>query len=97
MRAAGIVDELGGVDETIAEAAKLAGLDDDYDLDWIEQDRSWRDALVLQLRRTAARAVDATSPHRAQLPTSSRSAFQLQLESQRRLIAIYRLRYQDAL
>jgi len=67
-RAAGIVDELGGVDEAIAEAARLAGLDDDYDVEWIEQDLSWRDALVMQLRRAAAWVVDAVTPRRAQLP-----------------------------
>ncbi len=67
-RAAGIVDELGGVDEAIAEAARLAGLDDDYDVEWIEQDLSWRDAFVMRLRRAAAWVVDAVSPHRAQLP-----------------------------
>jgi protease-4 len=67
-RAAGIVDELGGVDEAIAEAAKLAGLEDDYDVEWIEQELSWRDVLVLQLRRATAWVVDAIAPHRVQLP-----------------------------
>jgi protease-4 len=67
-RAAGIVDELGGVDDAIAEAAKLAGLEDDYDVEWIEQELSWRDALVLQLRRAAAWVVDAVGPRQTQLP-----------------------------
>ncbi|HEX9707639.1 MAG TPA: signal peptide peptidase SppA [Steroidobacteraceae bacterium] len=67
-RAAGIVDELGGVDEAIAEAAKLAGLEDEYDVEWIEQELSWRDALVLHLRRAAAWVVDAVAPRQAQLP-----------------------------
>ncbi len=67
-RAAGIVDELGGVDDAIAEAAKLAGLDEEYDVEWIEPELSWRDALVLQFRRAAAWLVDAIAPRNAQLP-----------------------------
>ncbi len=67
-RAAGIVDELGGVDDAIAEAAKLAGLEDDYEVEWIEQELSWRDALALQLRRVAAWVVDVVAPRQVQLP-----------------------------
>ena len=44
-QAAGIVDELGGIDDAIAKAAELAGLDEDYDVRWMEQELSWRDAL----------------------------------------------------
>lgn len=66
--AAGIVDELGGVDDAIAEAAKLAGLEDDYEVEWIEQELSWRDALALQLRRVAAWVVDVVAPRQVQLP-----------------------------
>ncbi len=66
-RAAGIVDDLGGVDEAIAEAAKLAGLEDGYEVEWIEQDMSWRDALVLHLRSAVAWVVDAIAPHQAGL------------------------------
>ncbi len=83
-RAAGIVDELGGVDDAIAEAAKLAGLEDDeYDVEWIEQDLSWRDALVLQFRRAAAWIVDAVAPRRTQLPQ-----FGAALERARALLAL---------
>ena len=67
-KAAGIVDELGGVDDAIAEAAKLAGLEEDYDVRWIEQELSWRDALVLRLRQSAAWVVDAVAPRRPALP-----------------------------
>jgi protease IV len=82
-RAAGIVDELGGVDDAIAEAAKLAGLEDDYDVEWIEQELSWRDALVLQLRRAAAWVVDAVAPRQTQLPQ-----FGAALERARALLAL---------
>ena len=67
-RAAGIVDELGGVDEAIAEAARLADLGDDYDVDWIEQQLSWRDAFALHLRSAAAWVVEGITPRRPALP-----------------------------
>lgn len=67
-RAAGIVDELGGVDDAIAKAADLAGLGEDYDVRWMEQEMSWRDTLVLRLRGGIAWLVDAVAPRRATLP-----------------------------
>jgi len=67
-RAAGIVDDLGGVDEAIAEAAKLAGLEDGYEVEWIEQDMTWRDAIVLRFRRAAAWAIDALAPRQPRIP-----------------------------
>ncbi len=67
-RAAGIIDELGDVDEAIAEAARLAGIEDDYDVEWIEREVSWRDALALHLRSATAWAVDAIAPDGFSLP-----------------------------
>ncbi|HEY7754208.1 MAG TPA: signal peptide peptidase SppA [Steroidobacteraceae bacterium] len=67
-RAAGIVDDLGGLDEAIAEAARLAGLEEGYGVTWFEQEISWRDALALHLRSAAAWLVDAIAPRRAALP-----------------------------
>jgi protease-4 len=68
-RAAGIVDDLGGVDDAIAKAAELAGLDEDeYETRWMEQERSWRDALAWRIQGAAARAVDALAPQRESLP-----------------------------
>jgi protease-4 len=66
-REAGIVDELGGVDEAIAEAARLAGIED-YQVEWIEQHISWRDALAMQLRAGVARVISMIAPPRAPLP-----------------------------
>ncbi len=60
--AAGIVDEMGGVDEAIAEAAKLAGLKEGYDVEWIERDLSWRDVIAMRLQSAAAWLVNATMP-----------------------------------
>jgi protease-4 len=67
-KAAGIIDDLGNVDDAIAEAAKLAKLGDEYDVRWMEQELSWREELVLHLRGAAARVVNAVAPRRAVLP-----------------------------
>jgi protease-4 len=68
-KAAGIVDELGGIDEAIAAAAGLASLEEgEYEVQWSEQERSWRDELALHLRGAAAWAIDATVPQREALP-----------------------------
>lgn len=67
-RAAGIVDELGGVDEAIAEAARLADFDEGYGVVWYEQQISWRDALAMHLRSAAAWIVQAVAPQRPALP-----------------------------
>jgi len=82
-KAAGIVDELGGVDEAIAEAAKLAGLEEEYDVQWMEQDLSWRDALVLRLRQSVAWFVEAVAPRRTALPQLG-----MALERARALLAL---------
>jgi protease IV len=82
-RAAGIVDELGGVDEAIAEAARLADLGDDYDVDWIEQQLSWRDAFALHVRNAAAWVVEGITPRRQALP-----GFGIALAQARALIAL---------
>jgi protease-4 len=66
--AAGIVDELGGVDAAIAKAAELADLEENYEVRWMEQDLTWRDALVWRLRSGAAWLIDAFAPRRAALP-----------------------------
>jgi protease-4 len=67
-REAGIVDELGGVDEAIAEAARLAGIEEDYDVEWVEQHISWRDAFAMQFRAAVARVIAMIAPPRAPLP-----------------------------
>jgi protease IV len=82
-KAAGIVDSLGNIDEAISDAAKLAKLEDGYDVRWMEQELSWRDELVLSLRRTAAIAVDAVAPRQSPLPGIGQA-----LERARALLAL---------
>ncbi|HEU0224803.1 MAG TPA: signal peptide peptidase SppA [Steroidobacteraceae bacterium] len=67
-RAAGIVDELGDLDEAIAAAAGLAGLPEDYGVIWYEQEISWREALAMRLRGAAAWVVGSVMPRRPALP-----------------------------
>ncbi len=82
-REAGIVDEIGGVDEALAEAASLAGIEGDYDVEWIEQEISWREALALQLRVATAQLIAAVLPSRTRLP-----AFDQALERAKALLAM---------
>jgi protease IV len=51
----GLVDTLGGYDEAVQAAAKLAKLADGYDVRRIEPALSWAEQLALQLRVSAAR------------------------------------------
>jgi protease-4 len=67
-RAAGIVDELGDVDEAIAEAAGLAGLEEGYGVIWYEQEVSWRETLAMHLKGAAAWVVASVMPRRPALP-----------------------------
>jgi protease-4 len=67
-KAAGLVDELGGIDDAIAKAAELAGLEDGYDVRWMEQELSWEEALVRRLRGGAAWLIEAVAPRRVSLP-----------------------------
>ena len=68
-QAAGIVDELGGVDEAIAEAARLAGLEEDgYDVEWIERELGWRELIAMRLESAAAWLIGAVLPQHRSLP-----------------------------
>ncbi len=51
----GLVDTLGGYDDAVKSAAKLAKLPDGYDVQRLEPDLSWAEQLALQLRVSAAR------------------------------------------
>ncbi len=87
-RAAGIVDELGDLDEAIAEAAGLAGLEEDYGVIWYEQEVSWREALAMHLKGAAAWVVGSVMPRRPALPGAggaiARARALLALSAQRR-------------
>ncbi|MEO8315797.1 MAG: signal peptide peptidase SppA [Pseudomonadota bacterium] len=51
----GLVDTLGGYDDAVKSAAKLAKLPDGYEVRRVEPELSWAEQLVLQLRVGAAR------------------------------------------
>jgi protease-4 len=51
----GLIDTLGGYDDAVKAAAKLAKLADGYDVKRLEPDLSWAEQLALQLRVSSAR------------------------------------------
>lgn len=51
----GLVDSLGGLDDAIAAAARLAELGDDYHVRYIQKERSWKQQLVADLLDAAVR------------------------------------------
>jgi protease-4 len=50
-----LVDQLGGLQDAIDAAAKLAELGSDYEVDYIESERSLREQLLMQLRYEAVK------------------------------------------
>lgn len=94
--AAGIVDELGDVDDAIAEAARLAGLDEGYDVRWVEHRLSWQELLAMRLQEATAGLVGGLLPQRPALPgldaalTEARGL--LTLAAQRRPVYLCRCR-----
>jgi len=50
---AGLVDSLGGLDDAVAAAAKLAELDDDYAVSYIEKEPGFKDKIVRELMAEA--------------------------------------------
>jgi protease-4 len=54
-RERGLVDKLGGYDDAVQSAARLAKLPDGYEVKRLEAELSWAEQLVLQLRIGAAR------------------------------------------
>jgi len=55
----GLVDSLGGLDDAIAAAARLANLGDDYHVRYIQKERDWKQQLVADLLEAAIR-IDGT-------------------------------------
>ena len=55
---AGLVDELGDLDDAIAAAAGLAGLPADYGVLWLQPSLGWRELLALRLRSGLAGTFD---------------------------------------
>ena len=59
-RTAGLVDELGNLEDAIEAAAGLAGLGEDYGVEWVEPRLSWKEALAMRLRTGLARVLGWT-------------------------------------
>ena len=51
----GLIDSLGGLDDAIAAAARLADLGDDYHVRYIQKERDWKQQLVADLLDAAVR------------------------------------------
>ncbi len=54
--AAGLVDNLGDLDDAVAAAAELAGLGDDYIVSYVEKEQEFQEKLVSQLMAKAVQA-----------------------------------------
>jgi protease IV len=54
-KAQGLIDTLGGYDDAVKSAAKLAKLADGYDVERLEPELTWAEQLALQLRISGAR------------------------------------------
>ena len=57
--ARGLVDHLGDFGDALDAAAELAGLGAEYDVDYLEPARTWRQELAMQVRNLAARSIEA--------------------------------------
>lgn len=57
----GLVDQLGGLQEAIADAASKANLGDDYNLVWVEESLSFTEQLFVDLLATAGEHIDLKS------------------------------------
>lgn len=67
-KAAGLVDEFGGLDAAVEAAAKLADLGDDYAVTWPQPALTWQEALAMRLRGTLGRGVDLLGLKSPELP-----------------------------
>ncbi|HET6585832.1 MAG TPA: signal peptide peptidase SppA [Nannocystaceae bacterium] len=66
-KAAGLVDQLGGLEDAIASAAQRAELGDDYVVDYVERDRDLKDRIVESVLGSGAEAVGLSHSPYAQV------------------------------
>jgi protease-4 len=78
----GLVDQLGGYEEAIGVAAELAGLGDDYAVEYFDEDVGISEALGLRVRVALARVVAPLLP-RATMPVVPKLLAPLLVEAQR--------------
>jgi protease-4 len=78
----GLVDQLGGYEEAIGAAAELAGLGDDYAVEYFDEDVGISEALGLRVRVALARVVAPLLP-RATMPVVPKLLAPLLAEAQR--------------
>jgi protease-4 len=69
-KTAGLVDELGRLDDAIESAAKLAELGDDYGVTWPQPSLTWQEALALRMRGAIASGLDLLGLQAPALPLS---------------------------
>lgn len=58
----GLVDNLGGLDDAVAAAAKLAELGDDYVISYIEKEQAFKDKMLRELMANAVATADQNTP-----------------------------------
>ena len=68
----GLVDHLGSYKDALNAAAKLAKLEEDYEVQYIEPALGWREAIALQSQALAARFARAVAPEREMLTNARR-------------------------
>ena len=79
----GLVDELGGLDRAIEVAAELAGLDDDYTVDFLDAEGDLGEMLRLRIRSALVRAIVPFLPAGSVLPPLPRALTPLLEEAER--------------
>ncbi|WP_223786783.1 signal peptide peptidase SppA [Marinicella meishanensis] len=57
----GLIDQLGGLQEAVADAASQANLGDDYSLVWVEESLSFTEQLLVDFLATAGEHIDLKS------------------------------------
>jgi protease-4 len=79
----GLVDQLGGFDDAVKAAARLAHVEKDHEETWLEHKVSWREALLMRVEAQAAEWFDDHSEERAVRRLARRVADPLTQELER--------------
>jgi protease-4 len=79
----GLLDQLGGFDDAVKAAARLAHIEKDHEETWLEHKVSWREALLMRVEAQAAEWFDDHSEERAVRRLARRVADPLTQELER--------------